>query len=87
MIKKISQAKNCEQEVSALSGESVIIAVNNGHLKAIREIKEIYNLKSEEDALQFAIAIMIEAKNKEIVLRDKDGEVTIGPGEGILNKQ
>lgn len=69
------------------STDGILFDVNNGDLKALRDIKEKWGFKSEADTLRYALAVVRQAENN-IVYIEKDGsKIGLTPSDELIDKK
>lgn len=63
------------------------LEINNGDLKALRDIYSEWGFKDEESVLRFALAVLSKTTNKTIYYVDEKGEkVGLQPSDSVLKQ-
>lgn len=84
----MSFTKITPQEASNLSDETILIAIDNGDLRALKEVMAKWNFNSEENALRFAFGVLFLSMDSKTIKVLKDGSLAqVYPTEALLKKQ
>lgn len=68
--------------------EKIILEVNNGDYQALQDLVNEWKFADESSALRFALAVLVQAKNKTVFIDDDSGKKTaLSPGESLLKKE
>lgn len=68
------------------SPDLIKLAIDNGDLRALEEIQQIWGFKDKESILRFGLAILSLAKTKSIKITNEKGtDVSVMPAENLLD--
>lgn len=76
--------------IKKIAGDStkITLEVNNGDYQALKGLVGEWNFSNESSAFRFALAALVQAKNKTVYVEDDTGKkVALSPGESLLKKK
>lgn len=80
----IKRQNNHDADIDSL--EELDLKIDNGDLKALKEIIKKFEFKSPEAVLRYALAIFSITDKASIEVTKKGDKVTVNPSQDLLNK-
>jgi hypothetical protein len=65
--------------------EKIILAIDNGDLKALKDILEKFSIKDESSFFRYALGIFTKADTAEVKIKEDGKEVVASPSASLLD--